>query len=54
VLALINKTLRAPLNITLNQSTFDAAVKAVSDLIQQYAHDPAVVLEPETVSVCHP
>ena len=37
----------------LNQSTFDAAVKAVSDLIEQYAYDPTGVLDPETVSSRH-
>ena len=36
----------------LNQSTFDAAVKAVSDLIEQYAYDPTGVLDP-TVSSRH-
>ena len=38
----------------LNQPTFDAAVKAVSDLIEQYAYDPTGILDPETVSARHP
>ena len=38
----------------LNQSTFDAAVKAVSDLIEQYAYDPTGILDPETVSARNP
>ena len=38
----------------LNQSTFDEAVKAVSDLIEQYAYDPTTILEPQKVSNRHP